>query len=95
VIYGSCFILAGLLFGGSADQVVHFFPKAILGVLLFFEGLALLRHVRDAGLSRSELFVCFVVGLMAASLPNGYIIGMVAGWGLWAVMKRSSQLGNA
>ena len=37
VIYGSCFILTGLLFSGSFDQIVHLFPRSILGVLLFFE----------------------------------------------------------
>jgi MFS superfamily sulfate permease-like transporter len=92
VIYGSCFILAGLLFSGSFDQIVHLFPKSILGVLLFFEGLALLRHVRDAGLSRSDWLVTFVVGLLAAYLPNGYIIGLATGWGLHAIMRKHEAL---
>jgi MFS superfamily sulfate permease-like transporter len=92
VIYGSCFILSGLFFSGSFDQIVQLFPKSILGVLLFFEGVALLRHVRDAGLSRSDWLVTFVVGLIAASLPNGYIIGMITGWGLHAVMRRHEAL---
>ena len=92
VIYGSCFVLAGLFFSGSFDQIVHLFPKSILGMLLFFEGLALLRHVRDAGLSRSDWLVTFVVGLIAASLPNGYIIGLMTGWGLHAIMRKHEAL---
>jgi MFS superfamily sulfate permease-like transporter len=92
VIYGSCFILAGLFFSGSFDQVVHLFPRSILGVLLFFEGLALLRHVRDAGLSRSDWLVTFVVGLIAAYLPNGYIIGLITGWVLHAIMRKHEAL---
>jgi len=92
VIYGSCFVLAGLLFSGSFDQIVHLFPKSILGVLLSFEGLALLRHVRDAGLSRSDWLVTFVVGLIAAYLPNGYIIGLVTGWALHALMSKHEAL---
>ncbi len=95
VIYGSCFILTGLLFSGSFDQIVHLFPRSILGVLLFFEGLALLRYVRDAGLSRSEWFVVFVVGLIALSLPNGYTIGLAAGWVLYAVMQKYEPLRGA
>ena len=92
VIYGSCFVLAGLLFSGSFDQIVQLFPKSILGMLLFFEGLALLRHVRDAGLSRSDWLVRFMVGLIAAYLPNGYIIGLVTGWGLHAIMRKHEAL---
>jgi hypothetical protein len=95
VIYGSCFIVAGLLFSGCFDQIVHLFPRSILGVLLFFEGLALLRHVRDAGLKRNEWFIVFVVGLIALSLPNGYTIGLVAGWVLYVVMQKHEPLRGA
>jgi hypothetical protein len=95
VIYGSCFVVAGLLFSGCFDQIVHLFPRSILGVLLFFEGLALLRYVRDAGLSRSDWFIVFVVGLIALSLPNGYTIGLVAGWVLYAVMQKYGPLRDA
>jgi MFS superfamily sulfate permease-like transporter len=95
IIYGGCFVVAGLLFSDSFDQLVHLFPKSILGVLLFFEGLALLRHVRDAGLSRSDWFVTFVVGLMAFTLPNGYVVGLVTGWALHAVMKKHELLRDA
>ncbi|HVR35735.1 MAG TPA: putative sulfate/molybdate transporter [Methylomirabilota bacterium] len=95
IIYGGCFIVAGLLFSGSFSHLVRLFPKSILGVLLFFEGLALLRHVRDAGLGRGEWFVTFVVGLMAFTLPNGYLVGLVTGWVLHAVMKRHERLREA
>ena len=95
IIYGACFVVAGLLFSGSFNQLVRLFPKSILGVLLFFEGLALLRHVRDAGLSRSDWFVTFVVGLMAFTLPNGYVVGLVTGWALHAIMKKHERLRDA
>lgn len=95
VIYGSCFIVTGLLFSGCFDQIVRLFPRSILGVLLFFEGLALLRYVRDAGLKRSDWFVVFIVGLIALSLPNGYTIGLVAGWVLHVAMRKYEPIRDA
>lgn len=92
VIYGSCFIAAGLFFSGSFDQVVRLFPRAVLGVLLFFEGLALLRRVRDAGLARGEWLVVFVTGLCAVALPYGYLVGMVVGWALHAWWMRRADV---
>lgn len=71
VLYGGALVLVGAFFGGSFAEVARFFPRAILGVLLFFEGLALLRRVRDAGLARDQWFVTFVVGLAAVALPYG------------------------
>ena len=92
VIYGTCFIAVGLFFSGSFDQVLRFFPRAILGVLLFFEGLALLRRVRDAGLARHEWLVTFIVGLCAVSLPYGYLVGLLIGWLVHAWIKRKGDL---
>jgi MFS superfamily sulfate permease-like transporter len=95
VIYGGCFCLAGLFASDSFEHLVRLFPKSILGVLLFFEGLALLRHVRDAGLERNEWFVTFIVGLLALSLPNGYLVGLVIGWGLIYFMSKHEALRQA
>jgi uncharacterized membrane protein (Fun14 family) len=39
--------------------------------------------------------VTFVVGLMAVTLPNGYIVGLVTGWALHAVMKKHERLRDA
>jgi MFS superfamily sulfate permease-like transporter len=92
IIYGSCFLAVGLCFSGSFDQVVRFFPRAILGVLLFFEGLALLRRVRDSGLSRHEWMIVFVTGLCAVSLPYGYLVGLALGWALHLFARRHPKL---
>jgi MFS superfamily sulfate permease-like transporter len=95
VIYGLCFLGVGLLFSGSFHEVVRFFPPAVLGVLLFFEGLALLRRVRDAGLTRSGWLVTFIVGLCAVGLPYGYLVGLLVGWAVHAWMQRHPRLGGA
>lgn len=95
ILYGGGFVVAGLCFSGSFEQVVRLFPKSILGVLLFFEALALLRNVRDAGLSRNDWFVTLVVGLLACALPNGYVVGLIVGWALHAVMQNHDLLRDA
>lgn len=95
VIYGACFLGVGLFLSGSFDRVVQLFPKAVLGVLLFFEGLALLRRVRDAGLERSEWMIVFVTGLCAVALPYGYLVGMAIGWVLQAWIRHHPGLRDA
>jgi hypothetical protein len=88
MIYGGMFLVAGLLFSGSFDTLIHIFPKAVLGVLLFFEGLALLRRVSGAGLDASGWLVTLITSLCAAGLPNGYLIGLALGWLTHAWLKR-------
>lgn len=36
-----------------------------------------------------------MVGLMAFTLPNGYVVGLVTGWALHAVMKKHDLLRDA
>ena len=88
IVYGSLFLVAGLFFSGSFDTLVHIFPKPVLGVLLFFEGLALLRRVSAAGLDARGWWVTLVTALCAAGLPNGYLIGLAAGWLTHARLSR-------
>ena len=42
IIYGSLYLTLGLFFSGSFGQLIQVFPKPILGVMLAFEGLAML-----------------------------------------------------
>ncbi len=65
------YLALGLFFGGVFDQVVVVFPLPILGVLLLFEGLALLL-ARDVAASKTDFPVVLLVGLMANGLPYGY-----------------------
>jgi MFS superfamily sulfate permease-like transporter len=79
VIYGSLYLALGLFFSGSFAQVIEVFPKPILGVMLAFEGLAMLLLVRDIANSKTDLMIAILVGLMAVGLPYGYVIGLVLG----------------
>lgn len=79
VIYGLMYLVLGIFFGGVFDQVAGVFPLPILGVLLLFEGVALLLLVRDVAASKTEFPVVLLVGLIANGLPYGYLIGVVVG----------------
>lgn len=88
IIEGALYMLLGLFFGRGFDAVVSVFPLPILGVILLFEGLALMLLVRDLSSSKRDLFIILLVGLMAVGLPYGYLIGMVVGMVLVYAMKR-------
>ena len=82
VIYGCLYLVLGLFFSGSFAQVIEVFPKPILGVILAFEGLALLLLVRDIASAKRDLFIAVLVGLMCVGLPYGYAVGLVVGTSL-------------
>ncbi len=92
VIYGAMYLLAGLFFSGSFDEVLKIFPLPILGVVLLFEGLALMSFVGKVALSKTDLFVSLLVAVMAASLPHGYLIGTVVGTLIVYLMGRTGAL---
>ena len=79
IIYGSLYLLLGLFFSGSFTQLIQVFLKPILGVMLAFEGLAMLVLVRDIAASRRDLMIAALVGLMCVGLPYGYAVGLIAG----------------
>lgn len=79
VIYGSIFVVIGLLFSRSFQQVVEFFPQPILGVVLLFEALTLMLFIRDQTQNKRELAIALLVASLAMTLPQGYVIGMIVG----------------
>lgn len=88
IIHGSLFLVTGLFFSGSFHQFVQVFPRPVLGVLLLVEGVLLARLVRDLQPRfPRELPLAAGVGVVAALVPYGYLIGMVAG----AVLHRMLQ----
>lgn len=79
VIYGSIYLALGLFFSTIFGDAIQLFPKPMLGVILLFEGWALMKLTRDLKDSKTDLGIAFLVGLMAVGLPYGYIIGLVVG----------------
>lgn len=79
IIYGSIYLLIGLFFGRGFEEVVKVFPFPILGVILLFEGLALMSFIKDIVGSKEEIFVALLVAMIAIGLPQGYVIGLIVG----------------
>jgi len=94
IIYGSIFLVVGLFFAAGFQQVVQVFPLPILGVLLLFEGLALMQLIRGEASSRGEFFVVLIVGLLANGLPYGYAIALVVGTVLYYLRRPGELFGR-
>lgn len=88
IIEGALYMLLGLFFGRGFDAIVKIFPLPILGIILFFEGVTLLRLVREGAPSRGDWMTILLVGLLAVGLPYGYLIGMFVGIVFAFLMKR-------
>ena len=94
VLYGGFYLILGVLFSSGFDRIIRVFPLPILGVLLLFEGLGLMALLRRLEDPARDLRVALLVGLIAAGLPYGYLIGLIVGPLLVAVSRRRSP-GNA
>ncbi len=92
LIYGAIFIVLGLLFGGVIFEVVKVFPFPILGVLLIFEGFALVKLVTKVADSKLDLTIALFVGAIIIGLPYGYVIGMVGGTLAYYLLRRGKIL---
>ena len=92
VIYGSAYLLVGLLFSQGLGEAIKVFPLPILGIILLFEGLGLMAFVREVAPSKQDLTVCLLVALAAVGLPQGYLIGLVAGTLLAILIRRGLVL---
>lgn len=79
MIYGSFYLVLGFFFSQSANEWIRLFPLPLLGVLLFFEALAMMMLVKDMTSSKTDLFIVLTVGTLILTLPYGYLIGMIAG----------------
>ena len=88
VIYGSIYLTLGLFFSQSFQAVIELFPKPMLGVILAFEGVVLIRLVRDMASSVADFTVVVLVGLMCVGLPYGYVLGLVAGTAVSYLMRQ-------
>lgn len=88
IIYGSIFLVIGLFLSAGFQQVVEVFPLPVLGVLLLFEALALMRLIRREAFDAGDFFVVLVVGLIANGVPYGYAIALVVGTVLYHIKSR-------
>jgi MFS superfamily sulfate permease-like transporter len=90
IIYGAMYLALGLFFGPGFEAVIAVFPMPILGVLLLFEALTLVGLIRDLGASRSDFLTAVLVGLIAAAVPYGYLVGMAVGLACYHLIRRGA-----
>ena len=87
ILYGTLFLTLGLFFSGGFAHVVQVFPLPILGVLLLVEGMRIMLLIRDTVDARAGFSIAVLVGLIAAGLPYGYLVGICVGTLLFYVAK--------
>ncbi len=90
VLYGSMYLLIGLFFSEVFGQVVTVFPQPILGIILLFEALTLLAFIADQAHLRRNFLISLIVGLLAFLAPQGYIVGLIVGTGIYYLSDRLS-----
>lgn len=88
LLYGAMYVVLGLFFGPGFQTVIHVFPLPILGVLLLFEAITLLALLRDLAGSAPDFLLAVVVGVVASSVPYGYLAGLLAGLLVYHLTRR-------
>ncbi len=88
ILYGAFYLLLGMFFAQSFESIIKFFPLPILGAILFFEAISLIKLTRDATESTTNFTTAIFVALLASALPYGFLIGLVAGTLVYELMKR-------
>jgi hypothetical protein len=89
VIYGLVYVVFGMFFSSAIGEVVKIFPFPILGVLLFFEGFALVQLLRHVPMIPKEFPVALIVGILIISIPNGFLIGMICGIFIFYLLRKN------
>ena len=79
ILYGLFYVLVGLFFSEPLGEVLKVFPQPILGVVLLSEALTLLGLIRDQAASPRFLAIALLVGVVALSLPQGFLVGLLLG----------------
>ena len=79
IIYGSIYIVIGSFFGNGFESIIKIFPLPVLGVILIFEGIALMLLIKDIIGDQKSFVIAILVGVIAAGLPYGFVISMVIG----------------
>jgi hypothetical protein len=87
IIYGTGYLLCGLVFGGNFMGFLSVFPKAVLGVLLLFEGVQLMLLSRDSAEGSEGFFLVLVTAAIAAALPYGFAVATVVGVVMHALFR--------
>lgn len=88
VIYGAMYLMLGLFFGPGFQTVIQVFPLPVLGILLLFEAVTLLALLRDLAGAKTDFLLAVMVGVIASSVPYGYLAGLLLGLLCHHLMRR-------
>ncbi len=88
VIYGSFYVVLGTFFSRVFEQLIEVFPQPILGVVLLFEALTLMTFVTDQAGDKRGFTIAMLVALLAFTLPQGFLIGLLVGVTLYYAAQR-------
>lgn len=94
ILYGLFYLILGLFFGNGFENIVQIFPLPVLGVILVFEGLALMILVKDLIKNQRAFVIALLVGVIASGLPYGFVISLVVGTILYYTPSKLSTLKN-
>jgi MFS superfamily sulfate permease-like transporter len=77
VMLGGIMMLLALFFSQSVGLLFQIFPKAVLGVILFFAGAELASSTRDIGSRKEDFFVMLVVaGFAMWNMGAAFLAGV-------------------
>jgi len=83
VILGGIVLLIGLFLSDSVVLLFQFFPRPILGVILFFAGVELALVVQDIKLKKQNIFVLLITaGTAMWNMGVAYLAGLILYYGL-------------
>lgn len=93
VILGVIVLLTGLFLSDSVGLLFQFFPRPILGVILFFAGVELALVVKDIKLRRQNLFALIITaGTAMWNMGVAYLAGLLICYGLSADGSKFDRL---
>ena len=85
VMLGGVMIALALFFGSSVGLLFQVFPKAVLGVILFFAGAELAVAAKDIGKEKADVYLMVIVaGLAMWNMGAAFLAGVV----LQVVLRR-------
>jgi MFS superfamily sulfate permease-like transporter len=91
VIEGSLYLVLGFFFSSGFHTAIELFPQPVLGIILLFEAVALMRLIRDMLGAHRDFTIVLLAGLTAFTLPYGYVIALVVGTALAYWWKSGSE----
>jgi predicted benzoate:H+ symporter BenE len=78
VMLGAIMMALALFFSGSVGLLFQIFPKAVLGVILFFAGAELAITVKDIGSKKEDVYVMLIVaGFAMWNMGAAFLAGVI------------------